>query len=82
MHRPINEANAPEGIAYAGSVVNATDTSAGWNDLSQVVLFGGYRGGGVEMSRAPTAGAGQPERVWIPVLGIAQKAVWSRSAME
>lgn len=32
---------------------SGTDTSAGWSDLSQVVLFGGYRGGGVEMFGAP-----------------------------
>lgn len=32
------------------------DTSAAWSDLAQVVLFGGYRGGGVEMFGALTAG--------------------------
>ncbi len=34
---------------------SGTDTSAAWSDLAQVVLFGGYRGGGVEMFGTPTS---------------------------
>ncbi len=33
---------------------SGTDSSAAWDDVNQVVLFGGYRGGGVEMSGSPT----------------------------
>ena len=33
---------------------SGTDSGAAWSDINQVVLFGGYRGGGVEMSGMPT----------------------------
>lgn len=36
------------------SGVSGTATSANWNDIDQVVLFGGYRGGGATYVNAPT----------------------------
>ena len=48
---------APLKISVATSkfLLSITDTSAAWSDLAQVVLFGGYRGGGVEMFGSPTS---------------------------
>ena len=34
---------------------SGTDTSVAWNDLSRVVLFGGYRGGGAAFSAASSS---------------------------
>ncbi len=35
------------------NTTTGTDISAAWSDINQVVLFGGYRGGGVEMFGTP-----------------------------
>ncbi|MGB0415058.1 MAG: hypothetical protein ACPGJU_11505, partial [Coraliomargarita sp.] len=35
------------------NTTTGTDLSAAWSDINQVVLFGGYRGGGVEMFGTP-----------------------------
>lgn len=34
---------------------SGTDTSAAWSDINQVVLFGGYRGGGAHFVGSPTS---------------------------
>ncbi len=51
---------SPAGFALVDAVetsmtgTSGTDSGAAWSDINQVVLFGGYRGGGVEMSGTPT----------------------------
>ncbi|MGJ8678528.1 MAG: hypothetical protein ACSHX0_13520, partial [Akkermansiaceae bacterium] len=59
---------------------SGTDTSATWSDLNQVVLFGGYRGGGATFTGTPTArsqGSSVYARLYPSTTGTIN---WSRNA--
>ncbi|NRB73506.1 MAG: hypothetical protein HRU46_04045 [Verrucomicrobiales bacterium] len=43
-----------DAVVTSMTTASGTDTSAAWTDVGQVVLFGGYRGGGVELLGGPT----------------------------
>ncbi|MCM8536043.1 MAG: metallophosphoesterase [Lentisphaeraceae bacterium] len=60
---------------------SGTDTSEAWNDLDQVVLFGGYRGGGVSFSGETVSSLNQGTSAYTRLYPSGTNTLnWSRDA--
>ncbi|MCK4563640.1 MAG: cadherin-like domain-containing protein, partial [Verrucomicrobia bacterium] len=60
---------------------SGTDTSVAWSDVGQVVLFGGYRGGGARFTAQSTASRNQGSSVYARLYPSGTSSLnWSRNA--